>query len=83
MENQNSSKGTVVNCLWCYIYEREDILSNALGTFPMLKQVDVLENYAIDPSFYAVITNDEKIGYCLKDYIVLHNYSTMGESDNG
>ena len=73
MENEGITKGTVVNCLWCYVYEHPDIFSNVLSAFPLLEVVNVLENYEPDPSFYAVITKDERIGYCLKDYIVLDN----------
>ena len=71
MENQNSKKGMVVNCLWCYVYEYPDIFSNVLSAFRLLEAVEVLEDFSIDPSFYAVATKDERIGYCLKDYIVL------------
>ena len=71
MENQKSKKGMIVNCLVAYVYEHEDIFSNVLCTYGLLSTVEVLEDFSIDSSFYSVVTKDERIGYCLKDYIVL------------
>lgn len=84
MEIQNKvRKGTIVNCLWAYVYEHPDIYSNVISAFRLLEIVDIFDDITADHSFYSVIIKNGNIGYCLKDYIVLIDDSTIGESNNG
>ena len=72
MEDQNTKKGVVTDCLWTFLYEHPDFNSSIIGSLCLLDEVEILQkDFPKDWLFYAVTTSIGRTGYCLKRCIAV------------